>query len=184
MHYTGRFDILLYYTQLFIHAFFLMTRHLSRERGFTLIELLIVIAIIAILAAAVFVALDPLTRFQEARDSQRWSDLNSILSAVKVDQIDNDGAYSAAITALTADTEYQIGTAGVGCNDGCTAVSTEAACVDLSSLVTDGYLGSVPLDPSTGTAAESDYYLIRNAEGTVTAGACDPEVETAITMTR
>lgn len=161
-----------------------MTQQIARERGFTLIELLIVIAIIAILAAAVFVALDPLTRFQEARDSQRFSDLNNILSAVKVDQVDNDGAYSAAITALTADTEYQIGTAAVGCNDGCTAVTTEAACVNLTSLVTDGYLGSVPMDPSTGVAAETDYYLIRTAAGTITVGSCDPEVEAAITLTR
>lgn len=161
-----------------------MRQEALAKRGFTLIELLIVIAIIAILAAAVFVALDPLTRFQEARDSQRWSDLNNILSAVKVDQVDNDGAYSAAITALTADTEYQIGTAGVGCNDGCTAVSTEAACVDLTSLVTDGYLGSVPMDASSGTAAETDYYLIRSATGTITAGACDPEVEATISMAR
>ncbi|EKD47532.1 MAG: hypothetical protein ACD_66C00019G0006, partial [uncultured bacterium] len=43
------------------------------KKGFTLIELLIVIAIIAILAAAIFVALDPVTRFQEARDARRYN---------------------------------------------------------------------------------------------------------------
>ncbi|KKR90333.1 MAG: hypothetical protein UU36_C0007G0005 [Candidatus Uhrbacteria bacterium GW2011_GWE2_41_1153] len=61
------------------------------KKGFTLIELLIVIAIIAILAAAIFVALDPVTRFQEARDARRYNDLNNTLTAVVTDQVDNGG---------------------------------------------------------------------------------------------
>jgi len=157
--------------------------HKVRE-GFTLIELLIVIAIIAILAGAVFVALDPLTRFQESRDSNRWSDVTNILNAIKTDQVDNDGAYLSSISAMTAGSAYQIGTASTGCNDGCTAQSTQAACVDLSGLVTEGYLGTVPLDPSTGAAAETDYYIINNSTGTITVGACDPEIETSISVVR
>lgn len=154
------------------------------QRGFTLIELLIVIAVIAILAAAVFVALDPVQRFEESRDAKRWSDVENILNAVKVDQVDNGGSYVAAISALTAGSEYQIGTAASGCDSGCTAVTTEAACVDLTALVTEGYLGSVPMDPSSGTAEETDYYLIRNAAGSVEVGACDPEAATDISVSR
>src|SRR3989338_3872121 len=131
------------------------------ERGFTLIELLIVIAIIAIIAAGVFVALDPAQRFEEARDSQRWSDVNAVLSAVKTDQVDNGGSYVASVAALTNGNYYTIGTAAAGCDSGCTAQTTQAACVDLAALVTEGYLGSVPMDPSSGTAAETDYYLMK-----------------------
>lgn len=152
--------------------------------GFTLIELLIVIAVIIILAAAIFVALNPAKRFQDARDSIRRSDIDAILSAVKTDQIDNGGSYAASITALTADTAYMIGTDATGCNAGCTATATQAACVDLASLVTDAYLPSVPMDPSSGTANKSDYYLTRNTAGTVTVGACDPEGGVAIAGTR
>ena len=61
------------------------------NKGFTLIELLIVIAIIAILAAVVFVSLDPLTRFQDARDARRWTDVDAVLSAMKLDQVDQGG---------------------------------------------------------------------------------------------
>lgn len=157
---------------------------MRNQRGFTLIELLIVIAIIAILAAAVFVALDPIQRFQESRDAKRWSDINNVLGAIKVDQVDNGGSYLSAISALTAGSEYQIGTAGSGCDSGCTAVTTEAACVDLTGLVTEGYLGSVPMDPSSGTAAETDYYLTRAASGIVTVGACDPEAAATINASR
>lgn len=45
-----------------------MKRH-TMNKGFTLIEILVVIAIIAILATVVFVALDPVTRFADARNA-------------------------------------------------------------------------------------------------------------------
>lgn len=147
-------------------------------------ELLIVIAVIIVLAAAVFVALNPAKRFQDSRDARRRSDVDAMLSALKTDQVDNGGTYLASVAALTAGTEYQVGTAAVGCDSGCTAVTTEAACADLTGLVTEGYLGSVPMDPSAGTAAETDYYIIRNASGTITVGACDPEGGTAISGAR
>jgi len=151
-------------------------------RGFTLIELLIVIAIIAILAAVVFVALDPLTRFQDARDSRRWSDVTEMLSAVKINQVDNRGSYLAAIASTTAGTPYLIGT-GASCSS-CTAVTT-TACVDLTNLVTLGYMGAIPADPSGGTAAATKYYLTRASTGVITIGACAPEhTATGISVTR
>lgn len=156
----------------------------SLKKGFTLIELLIVIAIIAILAAAVFVALDPVSRFQDARDSRRANDLTNLITAIKTNQVDNGGAYLASITSLTAGSYYMIGTDASGCDTGCTAQTTQGACADLTGLATAGYLGSVPMDPSSGTAAKTDYYVVRNANGTVQVGACDPEGGVAINYTR
>ncbi len=153
-------------------------------QGFTLIELLIVIAIIVVLAAAVFVALNPAKRFQDARDSRRSSDVNNIVAALKTDQVDNGGSYVASVAATTAALNYQIGTAATGCDSGCTAVATQAACVDLTALQTEGYLGSIPMDPNGGTAVETDYYLTRAASGTVTVGSCDPEGGVAISVSR
>lgn len=170
--------------RLIIYQFSTAMPAAKQQKGFTLIELLIVIAVIVVLAAAVFVALNPAKRFQDSRDARRNSDIASILAAIKTDQVDNGGSYLASITALTADTEYQIGTAAAGCDSGCTAVTTEAACADLTGLKTEGYLGSIPKDPSGGTDAETDYYVIRNTSGTVTVGACDPEGGSAITLVR
>ena len=155
----------------------------NTNRGFTLIELLIVIAIIAILAAVVFVALDPLTRFQDARDATRWQDVSSMVGAIIVDQVDNGGTYISALNSA-ADGTHQLGTAVSGCDSGCTATTTLAACLDLSGLVTEGYIGSIPVDPSTGTAAETDYYLYKSSEGFVEVGACDAEGSGAIFITR
>ncbi len=159
------------------------------KKGFTLIELLIVIAIIAILAGVVFVSLDPLKRFQDARDAARWTDTTALLSAVKVDQVDNGGSYlTPNITALTAGTNYMIGTAVSGCNVvACSAVVASANCVDLTSLSTQGYLGKIPVSPNgvgTWTNALTGYYLSRNTNGSLTVGACDAEGGAAISVNR
>lgn len=152
--------------------------------GFTLIELLIVIAVIAILAAAVFIALNPAQRFQQARNSRRSSDLTNLMAAIKTDQVDNGGSYVSAITSLTADQYYTVGTDAAGCNTGCTAKTTQAACANLTPLVTEGYLGSIPFDPSTGSAANTDYYISRRANGSIEVGACDAEGGTTISFTQ
>lgn len=156
--------------------------NLKKTYGFTLIELLIVIAIIGIIAGVVFVALDPGKRFSEARNSTRWSDIGEIMNAVKVNQVDNKGPYLASITALTNGTYYKIGTCGAS-GGTCTAHAT-ATCVDLTGLVTAGYLGKVPFDPNGGTAADSLYYLKKDATGIITVGACAPEVGATIEVVR
>lgn len=155
-----------------------------KKKGFTLIELLIVIAIIAILAAVVFVALNPLARFKAARDSTRWSDVENILSAIKLHQVDNGGVYLDTINALDNDKYYTIGTCTSGGDSGCTAQTTEETCVDLTGLVTAGYLPSVPKDPVSGTDSKTDYYLKKSATGIITVGACDPEGGSPIEVSR
>lgn len=146
--------------------------------GFTLVELIIVIAIIAILAAAVFVAIDPAQRLNQSRNARRNSDVETILGALKMHQADNGGTYYSTVAALTAGNFSVIGTAGSGCNTTCTAKTTQAACVDLSALPKN-YLGAIPFDPKTGSATNTDYYISKGTLGTLTVGACDPEGEGA-----
>jgi len=78
---------------------------------------------------------------------------------------------------------FKIGTATSGCSD-CTATTTQAACIDLTGLVTEGYMGSLPLDPSNGTAGETNYYFIKNSNDTVVVGACNPDGTAAIAITK
>ncbi|MBU2541977.1 prepilin-type N-terminal cleavage/methylation domain-containing protein [Patescibacteria group bacterium] len=172
------------------HYFFLKKKN---SAGFTLIELLIVIAIIAIIAAVVFVALDPLTRFRDARDSRRWSDASALMSAIKVDQVDNGGSYLTAITSVTDDVVYMIGTAVAGCDDAYDAgncdsvVVNDTACVDLSGLVTGGYIGSVPVSPNgsaTWTSSTTGYTLTKASTGILTIQACESENSDSISVSR
>ena len=58
-------------------------------RSFTLVELLIVIAILAVLAAAVVIVLNPAELLAQARDSQRVTDLKNIKKSIDLFVVDN-----------------------------------------------------------------------------------------------
>lgn len=164
---------------------------MKNQKGFTLIELLIVIAIIAILAAIVFVALDPATRFADARDARRQSDVTELLHSIKIDQVDNGGSYLAAIAATTSAEIYMIGTALLGCDDQnavCdTNVTSDTHCVDLTGLVTEGYMGDLPISPNgagTWDATVSGFTLDRRGSGILVIRACESENTTEISASR
>lgn len=145
--------------------------------GFTLIELLLVILIIATLATIVFVALNPVKRLADARNSRRWNDVNSILTAIHEYTIDNDGTIPSGITT----TEQQLGTAGSGCSSTCT--SAAAACTNLSSALAP-YLKSIPIDPSGGSAATTYYSVVKDSNNIITVKACAAENSETIQVSR
>ncbi|MDD4931709.1 MAG: prepilin-type N-terminal cleavage/methylation domain-containing protein, partial [Candidatus Colwellbacteria bacterium] len=74
------------------------TRYLT---SFTLVELLIVIAILAVLAAAVVVVLNPAELLAQARDSQRSTDLRTLKDAIDLWTLDNP-----SLTMGTSQTVY------------------------------------------------------------------------------
>ena len=119
------------------------------KKGFTLIELLIVIGILAVLATAVILVLNPAQILAQARDSQRISDLSSVKSAI--------GLYLATATGTPTINASTTCTA-TGCNNpfsGGTLVITSSTAIDGTGWVavnlngTSGgsALSSLPLDP-------------------------------------
>jgi len=82
-------------------------KFLKKNDGFTLIEILVVIGIIAILAVIVLIAINPARQFQQARDTQRTSNVNAVLNAIGQYTADNKGdlptIIGGAITATLCD---------------------------------------------------------------------------------
>ena len=153
----------------------------SRARGFTLLELLVVIGIIGILAAIVIVAINPGRQFAQARNAQRWNDVNALLNAIHQYAVDHNGATPTGIDA----TNKVLGTAATGCDTTCGSITTAAACLNLTSALTPTYITAMPTDPSSGTADNTDYYATKDATtGRVTVAACDPELSTTISVSR
>ncbi len=137
------------------------------RKGFTLIEILVVVAIIAILATVVFVALDPVKRFADARNSRRWSDVNNILTAVHQSIVDNNGVLPGTLTTGQASTE--LGTCG--------------SCDNLSASLS-AFLKSMPLDPDGGTAANTGYFVAVNANNIITVAATNAENSATVEVSR
>jgi prepilin-type N-terminal cleavage/methylation domain-containing protein len=156
---------------------------MKKIKGFTLVELLIVIAVIAILAAVAFVAIDPATRFKEARNSERWSNVSSILEAIQQYIVDNSGSLPSTISAPSSGYNYYVIGTGSG-TPTCTALgSVTMTYTNLTSALVTRYFASIPYDPSTGSASNSQYYLTIDSSNHITIGACAPEAVRGTTPT-
>lgn len=143
--------------------------------GFTLVELLIFMIIIAAFLIVSFLVINPLARFQEARNTRRWTDVNMILNAIRLDQSDN-GKPIDDIGRLATGTAIMIGR-GKNCQSECDGISLGADCLDLSVLVKSGRLSKVPIDPKSGytySTVKTGYYLTKE-RNMIRVSACNEE---------
>lgn len=152
----------------------------SKSAGFTLIELLVVMAILAVLFAIIIIAVNPVRQNQQANNTERRSDINSILNAVYHYAADTGALPTSISTSLKV-----IGTAATGCASLCGASTPQDACANLTSDLTLRYMNEIPKDPTTGTDAITRYAIFKSVvENRVKVIACDAELGATIEVER
>ena len=126
----------------------------AKRKGFTLIEILVVIGIIAILAGIVLIAINPARQFAQARNSQRESNVNTLLNAIGQRIADNKGLFPAETGCVvpTVGTTYTI---GIGSGS---PLLPATALIDESCLTPTYIASNLPVDPSTGIFTSTSVY--------------------------
>lgn len=147
------------------------------ERAFTLIEMLIVIGIIAILAAAVIIAINPARQFAQSRNTQRWTATNAILNSIHQNMVDHRGNFDFS------------GCPATSFPSSATNIGSGASDVDLCACLTPTYMAEMPYDPVNGSFTDcsdydTDFTVLENANGRITIAAPSAELGETISVTR
>ncbi len=144
------------------------------KSGFTLIEILVVIGIIAILATIVLVAVNPSRQFAQARNTQRLSNVQTILNAVSQNIADNKGKFICQGIGTLPSTGTPINSLGL----------------NIRNCIVPAYVTEIPVDPAVGSYTnENNYdtgYEIFQASSTkrITVSAPNAELSETISITR
>lgn len=146
---------------------------MKTKNAFTLVEVLLVIVIIAILAAIVIVAINPARQISQANNTQRSTDVKTLLDAVHEYGIDNRGSLPTTIGTQM------------------TLIGSGAGEVDLCTTLVPTYIAAMPFDPNATGAHytscsdyETAYEIGLAAAGRVTVRAPNAEFNETIEVTR
>lgn len=135
-----------------------------QQKGFTLVELLIVIAILAVLAVALVLVLNPAELLKQSRDTRRISDLGTLNSAISLYLADGQ-TWSTNSVQCSSQSGTTTMSGGPACtNNTSTAVSGGGwVSIDFAQMSTGAPFAGLPLDPTN----DSTYFFVFRRTTTV-----------------
>ncbi len=132
-------------------------------KGFTLIEILVVVALIAILTAITFIAINPAKNFQDTRNAQRSADVTQILNAIT--QFTSEQGNTTAMLTNTDGIAIPTCTADPADMAFIGPASVADTFVVLEPDLVDEYIVGIPVDPLAVTATNGYGYSICQTTG-------------------
>lgn len=146
---------------------------MSNRKAFTLIEVIITVTIIAFLAMAVIMAINPGEHLARGRDTQRKSNLVTILNSIGQRIVDNKGIFETGCAAGAIPNVPTKMAVGVGN-------------YDIAPCLVSDYLPDMPFDPKATGAGwtstvdyDTGYNISQDAvTGRITLEAPSAELET------
>lgn len=142
----------------------------SARNGFSLIEALLVIAIISMLTTTSLFYLKPMDNMSKAKDSQRRTDVQTILNAIHQYALDHRGNFPVCIDDLFRN---------ICAGKDCSGVSQSC---NLYPIV-GKYIVAIPVDPG-GPDGNDSNYDVQMQGGRITVRAPEAEKTQVIQATR
>ena len=145
----------------------------NKNKGFTLVELLIVISILAALAAAVVVVINPAEMLRQARDSTRMGNIGTLHRTLSMFQIDRPadsmGLPNRIHVSIPSDSPTCVGLGLPALPPGWTYACRPTTShrnidgtgwipINFTAMFQGSPLSHLPIDP-TNTAASSNFYI-------------------------
>jgi hypothetical protein len=126
------------------------------DRGFSIVEWLMISSIAAVIISLAIIAIDPIGHSAASANAKRWSDVNTLASALARYQSDHGGAPPSGVDAG----EREI------CVVMDKAVCGEKGLLDLTELA-GTYIERIPADPTAGSSFGSGYRVRLSPEGRI-----------------
>jgi prepilin-type N-terminal cleavage/methylation domain-containing protein len=155
----------------------------DKRGGMTLIEIVITMALMVILTSVYFLVANPGGQLALSRNSERQSQLQSIMLAIRQNIADQSNEqFSCSSGALPTSTARMTSRVGTG-------TYNIAPCIVFGTGIYG--LFSMPFDPGASSSFytsvssyDSGYTIIQNASGSITVSAPNAELKQTISITR
>ncbi|MDD5749332.1 MAG: DUF2341 domain-containing protein [Patescibacteria group bacterium] len=146
---------------------------MRNQLAFTLIELILVVAITALIAAAIFVIINPGRRIGEANNAIRSSEASNLKRAVDY-TIASAGQIPATLQSLNESQEYMLVLAGESTAGTiyCPTLAKYIAKVDIANVIAN-YMSVLPIDPIYPASSTTTGYYIYKRGSIFEAGHCE-----------